>query len=255
MTCCRWHRTSHRHQFIDWCMSPKGLQPWDNKESKKASIKHHPPTPSPPQWRLMWLLILTVERQTAVSPPCVWVQAEDNEQINSDKHRSPLCPEKLSSLLHLYRLLFPFSPGGLACHHITVYILDSQKIKRWLFLSSSPSFLQHTPVFSFLQCRAGSRTWPDSRGGFHVTGTDAKGSDSSLPANSFKSYFFLKCKMIVKMTTFLLGISVLFFVRIPFTDMLWPREAESGGLSLHVLDADLHRVNSLFSCAAAEAGH
>lgn len=52
-----------------------------------------------------------------------------------------------------------------------------QKKKTTTISSFLPSFSGTHPCFH-LQQRAESRSWPDSRGGFHVTETGAKGSES-----------------------------------------------------------------------------
>lgn len=111
-------------------------------------------------WRLLQLLILTVERQTAVSPPCVWVQGEDTDsqwaaswpRQPTTKNCSHLLPEKTTfSLLIFLCLLLLFL--SFSAHS------RSPTLSLWLYMKK---WLVITLLWDFFEKRKKKQSWISS---------------------------------------------------------------------------------------------
>lgn len=178
--------------------------------------------PPPPEWRQMRLLILTVERQKAVSPPCVWSSGRGRRLpmswwLAQTTHctTAQLSFQKRSFLLNhsSVRLFFfclssvhfpvPLSLHSPPLHNRTwcknrlvlwgclkpLDFLNSQTDKKREISGKEgryfflPSFLRHTPMFSFA-AQGGEQELARQQGWVSFNWNWLRVVLSSLPTNS-----------------------------------------------------------------------
>lgn len=90
---------------------------------------------------------------------------------------SSLCPSLSPRSYTMIKLACPHADLGGFFLNVSIARTEKRDFRKKMDISSFlPSSSSTHPCFH-LQHRAGSRSWPDSRGGFHVTETSAKGSE------------------------------------------------------------------------------